>query len=109
MTQVFVFQIEDAEALSWIAEVAIAADSATSAAKSLKDAGLHKKQIHNEGRPVRVESVADFPYFAAGGSDILRRRNEETFWTDWQPGSKSDPLQWKDRPDRPRLSDGRYR
>ncbi|HEY3001887.1 MAG TPA: hypothetical protein VGJ44_06020, partial [Kribbellaceae bacterium] len=65
MTEVFIFEVEDIDAETWTAEVAVAAQTRQEAYKRLRDAGLHKKQFRSAGRPVRTESLAAWELLAA--------------------------------------------
>ena len=60
MDEVFVFEVEDIDADAWLAEVAVVAESRQAAFWKIRDAGLHKKQIHGDGRPVRTHHVLEF-------------------------------------------------
>jgi hypothetical protein len=55
-----VFEVEDIDADAWLAEVAVVAESRQAAFWKIRDAGLHKKQIHGDGRPVRTHHVLEF-------------------------------------------------
>jgi hypothetical protein len=76
MDLVYVFRVEDADADGWSAEVAVAAANPADASRRIRTAGLHKKQIHHDGRPVRVLNPDDLPELADSSSGILRRRLE---------------------------------
>jgi hypothetical protein len=42
MDEVFVFEVEDIDADSWLAEVVVVANSRQAALRKIRDAGLHK-------------------------------------------------------------------
>jgi hypothetical protein len=97
VNQVFVFEVEDARASTWISEIAIVADSRSTALTFLKHAGVHKKQIAGHSRPTRVESLSAFGDLDDVPGAMIRRRLDDDGWTDWSVVSESDPANWKDR------------
>lgn len=88
------FEIEDADADGWTAEVAVLAPSRAEARRALTASGLHRKQIRHEGRPIRIGSVADLPAIAAP-PHVLRRRNDDAGWTAWEPVPEGATLNWR--------------
>jgi len=84
MGEVFVFEVEDIDADSWLAEVAVVAESRQAALKTIRDAGLHKKQIHGDGRPARIHHAAEFGNAFGDRTTILRRRLHDSGWTEWE-------------------------
>lgn len=95
MTQVFVFEIEDADADSWTAEVALVADSPAAAARQLKDRGLHKKQIRRQARPVRTMSTSEFGTLFDVPGVLVRRRLHDSGWSPWTVTSDEVSLSWR--------------
>jgi hypothetical protein len=61
MEAICVFEVEDADAVAWRSEIAVVASKAGGAGRLIRAAGLHKRQILNDGRPVRVLSLAELP------------------------------------------------
>ncbi len=55
MDELFVLEVEDIDAGSWLAEVAVVAESRQAALKKIRNAGLRKKQIHR-GRPASLHA-----------------------------------------------------
>jgi hypothetical protein len=98
---VYVFEIEDSAADDWVSQVAILAVSQAEARRSLRDAGLHKRQIQNDGRPVRTlpDTDAAFTDFAEGR--FMRRRQNDSGWTAWGLLPVGDPLDWRKDPTAP--------
>lgn len=82
MESVYVFDVEDADADSWSAEVAVSATKPEEASRRIRASGLHKKQIRNDARPVRVVSVS-VPEVEASVSGAVRRRLDDSGWTAW--------------------------
>ena len=95
MDLVYVFIVEDADADGWSAEVAVAAANPADASRRIRTAGLHKKQIHNDGRPVRVQDLNELPELADSSSGILRRRLDDGGWTTWTPVATGSSLSWR--------------
>ena len=95
MELAYVFNVEDADADGWSAEVAVAASKPSDAARRVRTAGLHKKQIRNDGRPVRVVSLAEFPELGASPSGIVRRRLNDSGWTTWISLPAGTSLSWR--------------
>lgn len=95
MTEVFIFEVEDIDADAWTAEVALAAATRQDAYRRLRDAGLHKKQIENEGRPVRTEPLAAWAVLAASPSPFMRRRDDDGGWTAWEMVAEGTSLDWR--------------
>jgi hypothetical protein len=79
----YVFEVEDSDAGSWIAEIAVLAPERRTALRRLRLAGLHKKQIRNQCRPVRSQAVTDFGRLFDDPQAIVRRRLEDDGWTAW--------------------------
>jgi len=106
--EVFVFEVEDIDAYSWMAEVAVVAESRQAALRKIRDAGLHKKQIHGDGRPVRTHNTVEFGNAVDDRATILRRRLDESGWTAWNTVptgvSLNSRISGKARLDRPRPS-----
>jgi hypothetical protein len=94
VAEIYVFEIEDADADGWTAEVAVLAPSRAEARRALTASGLHRKQIRHEGRPIRIGSVADLPAIAAP-PHVLRRRNDDAGWTAWEPVPEGATLNWR--------------
>jgi hypothetical protein len=92
---VFIFAVEDIDADSWSAEVAAVAGNRQEAYRRLRDAGLHKKQIRNMGRPVRTEPLATWDMLSTENAAILRRRLDDTGWTAWELVPEGTSLDWR--------------
>ena len=86
MPRVFVLEVEDIDATDWTAEIAVAADTKDEVYRKIQDAGLHKKQIHNRGLPVRTESLADWDVLSQNPTAMLRRRTDYAEWTERETG-----------------------
>lgn len=95
MELVYVFAVEDADADSWSAEVAVAASKPSEAVRRIRSAGLHKKQIRNEARPVRVIGLDELPELGASSGGIVRRRLNDAGWTPWSAVPKGASLNWR--------------
>ncbi|MBO9554748.1 hypothetical protein [Cellulomonas sp.] len=95
MGTVYVFRVEDADADGWSAELAVAATSAGEAGRRLRAAGLRKKQIHHEGRPVRVVDAAEVPELSEAASGVVRRRSGDSGWTTWSAVPVGTSLSWR--------------
>lgn len=95
MGPVYVYDVEDADADSWSAEVAVAATTPAEASRRVRAAGLHKKQIRNGARPVRVVSVSELPEIESSASGIVRRRLDDAGWTAWASIPVDDSLNWR--------------
>lgn len=95
MQSVYVFNVEDADADSWSAEVAVAATKPAEASRRVRAAGLHKKQIRNDARPVRVLSVSEIPEIESSVSGIIRRRLDDAGWTAWTSVPVDESLNWR--------------
>jgi hypothetical protein len=95
MDSVYVFQIEDADADSWLAEVAVTASKPAEAGRRIRSAGLHKKQIGNDARPVREVSIAEVPGIDRSDMGMMRRRSNDEGWTDWSPLPAGTSLSWR--------------
>jgi hypothetical protein len=95
VAEVFVFEVEDIDASSWVAEVAVLAPDRQTAVKRLRLAGLHKKQIHNAGRPVRRQPLTDFASIFDNPDRMARRRLDDGGWTDWAAVEPSVSLDWR--------------
>lgn len=95
MESVYVFDVEDADADGWTAEIAVAAFTPAEASRRIRAAGLHKKQINNGARPVRVLSLSEVPEVEAAGSGIARRRLNDSGWTAWVPVPVGTSLNWR--------------
>lgn len=95
MRSVYVFAIEDADADSWSAEVAVIATKPAEANKRIRAAGLHKKQIRNGARPIRVLSLSELPEIEASASGIVRRRSNDDGWTAWTAVPVDTSLSWR--------------
>lgn len=91
----YVFAVEDADADSWSAEVAVVASSPAEASRRIRGGGLHKKQLLNGGRPVRTVSVAGIETLASSPSGIVRRRDNDDGWTTWEPVLEGASLNWR--------------
>lgn len=91
----YVFDVEDADAESWSAEIAVTAMKPAEASRRARAAGLHKKQIRNGARPVRVVSVSELPEIESSASGIVRRRLDDAGWTAWAPVPVDDSLNWR--------------
>jgi hypothetical protein len=94
MDAVYVFEVEDADAACWRSEVAVAAVRADEAGRRIRAAGLHKRQIRNGGRPVRVISIAELPAISSSPSGFMRRRDEDG-WTEWEQVASDVSLNWR--------------
>jgi hypothetical protein len=95
MAKVFVYEVEDIDAASWTVEVAVAARTRQEAYRRIRDAGLHKKQIHNDGVPTRTEPLADWDVLSRKPGTILRRRFDDSGWSDWEPVQEGVSLDWR--------------
>ena len=95
MDSVYVFDVEDADADNWSAEVAVVAGSPAEANQRIRATGLHKKQIRNGGRPVRIVSVAELVPIACSVSGIVRRRDNIGGWMAWGPVPAGTSLNWR--------------
>ena len=95
MDQVYVFDVEDADAGSWTAEVAVVASKSADATRRIRAAGLHKKQIRNDARPVRVIGLAEVLRIDESPTRIVRRRREDAGWTEWEPLAGDTSLNWR--------------
>lgn len=95
MSPVYVFEIEDADADSWSAEAAVVADTPAGAARRIRAAGLHKRQIRNDGRPTRVAETAEIPAAEDAASGIARRRSDDAGWTAWEVLPDGVSLNWR--------------
>ena len=95
MDQAYVFDVEDADADSWSAEVAVAASKPAEAIQRIRAAGLHKRQIHNNGRPGRVMSLAEVAGIEEAESEIMRRRSNDDGWSAWIPLPAGTSLNWR--------------
>jgi hypothetical protein len=84
MADVFVFEVEDADS-----------EGRQAAYRRLRDLGLHKKQIQNEGRPVRTESVADWEILSEKPDAVLRRQGDHDGWGAWEPVPEGLSLDWR--------------
>lgn len=97
MNHAFVYEVEDAAASTWIAEIAVVAEDRTSALACLKAAGVHKKQIGRDARPVRVEPIVAMPSLEDSPGAMVRRRLHDEGWTEWSAVTDTDPANWKNR------------
>ncbi|MBO1752507.1 hypothetical protein J4G33_11910 [Actinotalea sp. BY-33] len=95
MDQVYVFEVEDADAAAWRSEIAVLATTAAEAHRRIRAAGLHKKQIHRDGRPARVLAVAELPGVVDSPSGFMRRRDDDGGWTAWEQVAAGTPLSWR--------------
>ena len=95
MESAFIFDVEDADADSWSAEVAVGATKPAEASRRIRAAGVHKKQIRNGGRPVRVVSAAEIPGFDGSESGVMRRRLDDGGWTPWVSVPAGTSLNWR--------------
>ncbi|WP_250444279.1 hypothetical protein [Actinotalea sp. C106] len=103
MDTVYVFEVEDADAAAWRSEVAVVAPSAAEANRQIRAGGLHKKQIRNDGRPVRAHTVAELPCIVDSPSGFARRRDDDG-WTPWEHVAAGTSLSWRES-DRARGTD----
>jgi hypothetical protein len=95
MVDVFVFAVEDIESDWWESEVAVAAEGRQAAYRRLRDAGLHKKQIRNEGRPVRIEPLEAWDLLVENQTAVLRRQGDHDGWGAWEPLAEGASLDWR--------------
>jgi hypothetical protein len=95
MIQVYVFDVEDADAGTWTSEVAVVASKPAEAARRIRAAGLHKKQIRNDARPTRVVGLAEVIGIDESPTRIVRRRREDDGWTEWEPVAAETSLNWR--------------
>jgi hypothetical protein len=93
MLQVFVYEIEDIDASTWLAAVPAANEG--DARRRLRDRGLHRKQVRHQGRPVRQESLAAFGVLGNAEAQLLRRRLDDAGWTDWELVPETKSLDWR--------------
>jgi hypothetical protein len=104
MDEVFVFEVEDIDADSWLAEIAVVAESRQVALKKIRDAGLHTDSW--DGRPVRTHDAVEFSNSFDDRATILRRRRHDSEWTEWETVptglSLNSPISGKARLYRPR-------
>jgi hypothetical protein len=95
MEAVYTYRVEDADADGWTAEVAVAAASPVEAGRRVRALGLHKKQIQNDGRPVRVLGVSEVPEVLQSPIGVARRRSDDDGWTGWSPVDGGTSLNWR--------------
>jgi hypothetical protein len=101
VASVYVFEIEDSAADDWVSQVAVLAQSQSDARSSLRGAGLHKRQIQNDGRPVRTLPDTDASFTGLAEGRFMRRRQNDTGWTAWDLLPAGDPLDWRQDPNAP--------
>lgn len=94
MHSVYVFDVEGADADSWSAEVAVIANKFADANQGVRAAGLHKKQIKNGARPVRIVSLSELPDVEASAGGIVRKRSNDG-WTAWTAVPFDTSLSWR--------------
>ena len=102
MATVYVFEVEDSAADSWTSQMAVIAESQSAGGRSLRDAGLHKKQIQNQGRPVSSAPTGVEPFGSLTPGGFMRRRLNDSGWSDWELLTPDQPLNWKDDRGAPR-------
>jgi hypothetical protein len=95
MAHVFIFVVEDIDSDSWMSEVAVVAQSRQDAHRRLRDRGLHKKQIRNEGRPVRREPLLAWDTLAKNPAAVLRRQGDHHGWGAWEQVPDDVSLDWR--------------
>lgn len=95
MDSVYVVEVEDVDADSWSAEVAVIAFTPAEANKRIRASGLHKKQIRNDGQPVRIVSPSELPAIETSSSGIVRRRSNDDGWTAWTAVPVDASLNWR--------------
>lgn len=101
MSLVYVFEIQDSASDGWSSQIAVVGDSQSAANRVLRDAGLHKKQIHNEGRAVATASRQDERFVSLSEGRFMRRRQHDSGWTAWALVTVGDPLNWRLDPNTP--------
>lgn len=95
MADVFIFEVEDIDSDWWMSEVAVLAESRQDAYRHLRDAGLHKKQIQNDGRPVRTEPVSAWDMLAKNQAAVMRRQGDHHGWGAWEQVPEGVALDWR--------------
>lgn len=101
MLLVYVFEVEDRAADGWASQIAVLGDSASTANRALRDAGLHKRQIQNQGRAVTTAPLQDERFATLGEGRFMRRRLNDSGWTAWALVPAGEPLNWRLDPNAP--------
>jgi hypothetical protein len=95
VAEVFVYRVQDVDAASWKAEMALIAESRQEAFSRLRAGGLHKKQFDNDARPVEVVTPTSFEGQFPDDQAILRRRDNDSGWTAWEVVPSGQSLDWR--------------
>lgn len=95
MASVFVFQVQDIDSDWWVSEVAVVADTRQEALRRTRDAGLHKKQIENDGRPTEIQPLGAWKVLFENPAAILRRRGDHDGWCQWEQVPEGVSLDWR--------------
>jgi hypothetical protein len=56
---------------------------------------LHKKQIRNEGRPVRIEPLEAWDLLVENQTAVLRRQGDHDGWGAWEPLADGASPHWR--------------
>ncbi len=95
VADVSIFEVEDIDSDWWRSEVAVVAEDRQAAYRRLRDFWLHKKQIQNEGRPVRTEPLTAWETLAENPAALLRRQGDHDGWGAWEQVPDGLSLDWR--------------
>lgn len=96
MAQIFVYSVEDGRADCWESEIAVRSDTAGAALRRLRQFGLRKNQIRNDGCPVQALLFDALDDATLGPLGLARRCYNDGGWTPWAPVPEGFPLNWRD-------------
>jgi|GEM_PF-4120167 len=94
MDQIFVFEVEDAEASSWRAELGVVAPDRATAARRLRESGVRRSQFKDGLRPARVLSLSEVALAGLTTGTVVRRRDDDG-WTPWELVAEDRTLNWR--------------
>ncbi|WP_020388661.1 hypothetical protein [Kribbella catacumbae] len=95
MGPVFIFEVQDIDSDWWVSEVAVVAETRQEALRRIRDAGLHKKQIENGGRPTEIQELGAWKVLSENPAALLRRRGDCDGWGQWEQVPEGVSLDWR--------------
>ncbi|MEU2201839.1 hypothetical protein [Isoptericola sp. NPDC019482] len=94
MDQIFVFEVEDADASSCHSELGVVAPDKAAAVRRLREGGVRKSQFRVGLRPDRVMSLSEVALADLTTGTVVRRRDDDR-WTAWELVADDRTLNWR--------------